>query len=86
MKQDAVLDAARATHHARDAVMKAPSRGTGDSCLAHRAESAKIALALNNPITRISQFSTTEIVPFAAVASVVSDSSLQFLRFRSQDR
>jgi len=49
MKEDAVLDAARATHHARDAVMKAPSRGTGDSCIAHRAESAKIALALNNP-------------------------------------
>src|SRR6266478_93580 len=40
MKQNAVLDTARATHHAGNAVMKAPSRGTGDLCIAHRTESA----------------------------------------------
>ena len=40
MKQNAVLKAARATHHAGDVVMKAPSRGTGDFCITHRTESA----------------------------------------------
>ena len=40
MKQNAVLEAARATHHAGDVVMKAPSRGTGDFCITHRTESA----------------------------------------------
>jgi hypothetical protein len=40
MKQNAILDTARATHHAGDVVMKAPSRGTGDFCITHRTESA----------------------------------------------
>src|SRR5271166_6041012 len=40
MKQDAVVGAGRTTHHARDAMVKAPPRESGDFCMARRAEAA----------------------------------------------
>ena len=40
MKQNTVLSTGGSTHHARNAIVQAPSRDPGDFCIAHRAEAA----------------------------------------------
>jgi len=67
MKQNAVCDTARTTHHTGGAVMKAPSGDPSDFCVTHRAKSVlfmpEIAKSASTPkrVQHMSAFSFFEV-------------------------